>query len=267
MTWRIHDETASDMTARAFGSRPETRAEPATALQGHRSGAASASPASAVATGTVHVFPDHWWKETWWNDLRLAGAWADEIAKITLTPPPDAATTRTELDELLNKQASPEREARRAEILEEADGPPSLYRRTLFLDQGRRPLTWALLGRGVVWSRMFVMSFKHKYKRPRPSQIEPRLRLMVDCPRHPAYPSGHSTQSHFVALLLGRASGSMDVEQAMWEAADRIAENREYAGVHYASDSAVGVELSRAIFPIFEAHAAAAFDAARRAEW
>lgn len=223
--------------------------------------------ATEIPALTRRIFPDHWWDEKFWGDLRRAGAYYDAIATLKLDDPPDAATTQAELVELLRKQDSPEHEVRRAEILEEADRPPPFYVNSLFLDAGRRPLTRDLMLRGVEWSRMFVMVMKHKYKRPRPSQLEPRLKPMVPCPQHPAYPSGHSTQSHFLALMFGRISGRSDVETAMFAAADRVSENREYAGLHYKSDGAAGVQLSRQLIDLFAAEYAGPIHVAHRAEW
>ena len=216
---------------------------------------------------TTRIFPDHWWDEHFWTDLRLAGAYRDVVSSLKLDDLPPAKEVEAELAELMAFQASPEREERRREILEEADRPPPFYANALFLDAGRRPLTRELMGTAVNWSRMFIMTFKHQYKRPRPTQLEPRLKPMVPCPQHPAYPSGHSTQSHLLALIFGKLSGRPDVEKAMLEAADRIAANREYAGLHYRSDSAAGVTLARQLLPIFEHEFAKPITAARVAEW
>jgi membrane-associated phospholipid phosphatase len=89
----------------------------------------------------------------------------------------------------------------------------------------------------------------------------------VDCPHHAAFPSGHSTQSHLVALAMGEVTGRDDIRQALWQAADRIAENREYAGLHYASDSACGAELARQLLPHFVREHAGAIAKARQEEW
>ena len=48
--------------------------------------------------------------------------------------------------------------------------------------------------------------------------------------------------------------------------ADRVAENREWAGVHYSSDSTAGRELARELYPEFRAAFGEDFDAAA-GEW
>ena len=216
---------------------------------------------------TLREYPDHWWDADLWADLRNAGPYADVLAAMRLDDLPSAKETEAELARLLEMQASGEREKRRPEILEEAERPPPAYTMTLFLDDGRRRLTRALMIASVVWSRKFILSFKHKYRRPRPTQLEPRLKPMLLCPGHPAYPSGHSTQAHLLALLFGKLSGRPDIAKAMFDAADRIAENREYAGLHYPSDSAAGVALARQLMVLFEGEFADAIAAARTAEW
>lgn len=212
------------------------------------------------------TYPDHWWGPEFWSDLRASGRYAGLVRSIELPDPPGEEETRAELEQLLRMQAAPERRERLPEIVEEASAPPAYYRRMLFADPLRNARTAALIGVAVDWSRLFVMAFKHRYKRARPPQLEPRLRPAVDCPPHPAYPSGHSTQSHFVALVVGETTGREDIEDALWAAADRITENREYAGLHYRSDSACGVTLAHAILPTFLAEHADAV-AQARAEW
>jgi hypothetical protein len=223
------------------------------------------TPGSEEEPATLTSYPDSWWSEEFWSALRDAAKYRQQIEKFKIAPWDDAQTS-AELAELLKKQQSAELVVRRPEILEEAEGPPSYYSRMMFLDS-RRPTTHALVFGCIAWAVPFIMYFKHEFKRPRPTQLEPRLRPVVDVPQHPAYPSGHSTQSHLVALLMRAVSGRADVESALWSAADRIAENREYAGLHYPSDSACGVELAKLIAPIFIQENQPMITSARKAEW
>jgi membrane-associated phospholipid phosphatase len=197
------------------------------------------------------IYPDHFWGDPWWGLAREASRYGAAVANITLPPIPTWDKIVDELKELMTKQESQEREIRRPEILEENEGPPAYYRRMLYLDDPGNPHTRALLGMIVSWSVPPIMFWKSRLKRARPPQLEPRLRPMVDIPRHAAYPSGHSTQSHLIALVLEQVTGRADIGKALFEAADRIAQNREYAGIHYASDSAAGVVLARALMPLF----------------
>jgi hypothetical protein len=219
-------------------------------------------------TSSNLTFPDHWWDERHWKELQKAERYRPALAgigaKLIL---PDDTKLPDEVRVLREFQESPERERRRAEILDEAVRPPPYYKHGLFMDDIRRPLTAAVFQTAVSWSVPFIMYFKHQWKRPRPSQVDPAISPMIECPHHPAFPSGHSTQAHLVALVIGSISGRTDVRDTLWEKAHRIAQNREYAGLHYASDSACGIKLAEALYPLFETEHAGAMYAARQREW
>jgi acid phosphatase (class A) len=225
--------------------------------------------ASAGGISRHTMYPDYWWDDQLWTALQAADHYVGAIGGISLDDPPDDATTRRELDEILKNPGRPDFESRISEIIEENEGPPAYYRRMLFLDQRRRPQTGVILTKVIGWSHPFIMYFKHKWKRPRPMQLEPRIRPVVDCPLHPAYPSGHSTQSHLFALVMKEVSGRTDIRDALWNAADRIAQNREYAGIHYESDSKAGARLAEQLLPLFVAdeELKQLIDKARVQEW
>jgi len=84
---------------------------------------------------------------------------------------------------------------------------------------------------------------KLKFDRVRPSYINKNISTIIDVPQHPAYPSGHSTQAHLHAYLFS-ALDPQNEEKYLALAKD-VALNREYAGVHYRSDSYVGKILSK----------------------
>jgi len=72
-------------------------------------------------------------------------------------------------------------------------------------------------------------------------------------PGHGAYPAGHSTQMHLVRLLLvdawklGGTAGDWRAEAAtqLERLANRIAENRVVAGLHYEADNEAGKLLAQ----------------------
>lgn len=92
--------------------------------------------------------------------------------------------------------------------------------------------------------------------RARPSQICPALLPPLAVPGHPAFPSGHATQSMLMALIAGQVMETRNGRQgggAAWkpllqQLACRIARNREIAGLHYPSDTQAGFELARKTF-------------------
>lgn len=61
-------------------------------------------------------------------------------------------------------------------------------------------------------------------------------------PGHPSYPSGHAAQAHAMAFVLRlmKPQSPLDFEGA----ASDVAENREVAGLHFASDSEAGRQLA-----------------------
>ncbi len=94
--------------------------------------------------------------------------------------------------------------------------------------------------------------FKRLFLRARPSRMCKPLRPMFPKrdalhPGHPAYPSGHSTMVYTWAYLMKaklarRYSG---LGKPLLAAAGAVAKNREWAGVHYASDTHAGQRLGK----------------------
>lgn len=72
----------------------------------------------------------------------------------------------------------------------------------------------------------------------RPYYLEPCIKPTAPKPKHAAYPSGHSTQVHFIAAVLSKKNPRKTA--IYYSLANRIANNREAAGVHYETDSKHG---------------------------
>ncbi len=88
----------------------------------------------------------------------------------------------------------------------------------------------------------FILERKKHFSRPRPSQLAPDLELVISNPKHPAYPSGHASQTYMVALVL--AAFDPDNAEIYKQFAVDVAHRREIAGVHYPSDSVAGRKLA-----------------------
>ena len=97
---------------------------------------------------------------------------------------------------------------------------------------------------------MVAMKFKYKFNRARPQQVFLSLVPLVPWPRHPSWPSGHSLESHLIALAL--AAIVPTAKDMLVALADRIGKNREIAGVHYRSDTLAGKEIAQKVFPVLE---------------
>lgn len=95
--------------------------------------------------------------------------------------------------------------------------------------------------------------FKWINQRRRPSHVCPALKPPIPVPGHASYPSGHATQAFLVAGALREAfegcaqKGAMPAVNAL---AERIARNREIAGVHYRSDSEAGRRLAKDLMKV-----------------
>jgi subtilisin family serine protease len=143
-----------------------------------------------------------------------------------------------------------QREQRREEIEWEIDHLSRNYQITLLTGPDTYPKTWQLMNTMSDLALVPVMHFKKQFARARPNQIDPRIKPLIEVPGHPSYPSGHSTQNFLIAHLLSEVIGDdAELIARVFAIARRVAENREWAGVHYHSDTEAGEELAREIFP------------------
>lgn len=213
------------------------------------------------------AFPDRYWEpdlRAYLGTIRLLERTEWKEAEI-VSYPASKSVQQHELDDLRVMQASPERlDVRQAEILEEANEVSPKFGRMMLFNAKSHPLTTRVVCDMVIGGRPIVMYFKNKFNRPRPSQVDPGIQPLIDVPGHPAYPSGHSFQTHLVALALSEFAPHL--KEPLEAAANRVAENREWAGVHYASDSIAGRNLAKSLFPLFKTAFDEDFDAAA-AEW
>ncbi len=92
----------------------------------------------------------------------------------------------------------------------------------------------------------FLMLAKRQYDRPRPTQLDPDLGTVIDAPQHASYPSGHAVHMPMLAHILGAIDPAHkeDYKQMAFE----IARRREFAGIHYPSDTQAGIKLTDDVF-------------------
>lgn len=86
---------------------------------------------------------------------------------------------------------------------------------------------------------------KYAYNRPRPSQLDATVTPLVAVPRSPAFPSEHAAAAGAAAEVL--AFFAPKEAESLRSLADEAARSREWAGVQYASDSAAGLDIGRAV--------------------
>ena len=94
-----------------------------------------------------------------------------------------------------------------------------------------------------------IMQLKNKYNRVRPYKLDETIIPSIDPPQHPSYPSGHATQAYFIANVLSEKYPSRRTHYM--NVAETIAVNREYAGVHYHSDTKFGKIVADTLFQYF----------------
>ncbi|MEJ5992120.1 phosphatase PAP2 family protein [Ramlibacter sp. PS3R-8] len=240
-------------------SRPSIMAAREMAVQSQRWGADSTTFLETKAAA-----PSMYWIEP--GDL----AWRPATAAGT-------AAIKAEIVQL-QQLMTDDRERYLAEIEAQADGLADYMTAFIGADGVRHPWTIELINCGLAMTNVAYMRWKSLYKRVRPSVLCPALALPFGPPAHPAFPSGHSTAGHFIALLLleipgllkrfgksvtdpvtlqtqtGMAVVRKDLDGTqpinaplLWLAA-RLAKNRERLGAHYASDSFAGRHLAATLW-------------------
>lgn len=189
------------------------------------------------------------WDKQFLDQTKLESKFVPNWRQVIVLPlPPANTSTRTneELALLRSYRDTLRTPERVKNILAEADPATTKFGDfmiTDYLDAKKFPATAAVLN--PVWKdfSVVVFSMKQKYDRVRPSVLDTSLAPIIAVPGHPAYPSGHSSQAHFLAYFLGELMP--DKAKAFEDRADEIAINREIAGFHYQSDTKAGQMLAR----------------------
>ncbi|NWG73352.1 MAG: phosphatase PAP2 family protein [Rubrivivax sp.] len=181
--------------------------------------------------------------------------------------------------EQLQQLMQDDRDRYLAEAEAQADGLADYVLAFVGASRGRHPWTVELVSCGLAIGNVAYMRWKSRFGRVRPSTLCAGLVPPFGPPAHPAFPSGHSTLGHLLALFLleipalrqrfglfdtfdgtpGQAikagspgsnplpgTGAM-ASPLLWLAA-RLAQNRERIGVHYPSDSSAGRHLAAGLW-------------------
>lgn len=160
---------------------------------------------------------------------------------------------------------SEELSIRHQEILAEAIDYVGLYEEAGEFDALTQPLTTLLVHIMVRIGWTVAQYYKEIYGRPRPHVLDPTLMPIIPVPAFPAYPSGHSTQVHLIGEMLQHLITAITDEADKNDKIEtciinkealitrinyitcRIARNREWAGVHYQSDTDAGCAVARIV--------------------
>jgi membrane-associated phospholipid phosphatase len=213
---------------------------------------------------TPPIWPRHFSDDAWAPTLMAIGVAAEfcqHVAAWSVFEPAEAPwvllnadlgdanddnvkRARAEIIALQDKRDA--REERLPESLVQADAFAPYFASMIGMDSSRAPYTSAVFNVAVRVGEIVAMHHKAKFKRPRPSALAPGLVPPFGPPSHPAFPSGHSTQAHLLMHLLLAIPG---IEQRFRKPlewlATRVAENREFMGLHFPSDTAFGKTLAQ----------------------
>ena len=98
-----------------------------------------------------------------------------------------------------------------------------------------------------------VLDLKSFYKRPRPFRLDPSLTdTMLDSMKGFAYPSGHSTTSNLLCMVLCELYP--DYKKDFKKICKDITNSRQMAKAHYPSDIKFGEKLAKSMFDYLKAN-------------
>jgi PAP2 superfamily len=86
---------------------------------------------------------------------------------------------------------------------------------------------------------------KYTYWVPRPTQLDPGIRLTIGLPNHPSYPSNHACVSGAIGLVLDQQF--RDQGGRYFAMGRQAGESRVYAGIHYRFDVDDGFVIARKV--------------------
>ena len=205
---------------------------------------------AAVSTAQTKFGAINWTAS--WYAWRILGDFSTTGWQTSIVVAPPSPVTNLEI-ETLKTMVLDERPDALGEILGQNQEFMRYFVAAMGATAGTHPATMIVLNAANLVATMTVMYFKTKFDRVRPSQLIPALLPPIPVPGHASYPSGHSTQAHLFALCateILQATPGVGISLVLTKLADRIARNREIAGLHYPSDSAAGKNLASDLFTI-----------------
>ena len=177
--------------------------------------------------------------------------------------PPPAGYPKSEVDEVVRLRHLVDSDPdRRVRILDQDRQFPNFLQAfglTYQAAEGRFPWVHAATNSlPIELSRPVLLKLKKSYNAARPWQLASGLHPVVPNPGHPAYPSGHTCQTllavEMIKLVMPKRLLTPDAVKFIEDLAADAAINREYAGVHYASDTAAGRRLTQNMMPYIQKH-------------
>ena len=188
---------------------------------------------------------DHWGKNelTVLNNITPHGHTILKQMPLIPFPSNTSNITKNEINniKILNKK-------RTLSIQKEIENELSLYGMLdkFFIDKKEYNILIKFISKSV---DPIILNLKKKYNRVRPYRLDTSIIPSIKPPKHPSYPSGHSIQSFIIAYLLSEKYP--EKKDHFIKTAYSIAKNREYAGVHYSSDTIYGIIIAQKLSELF----------------
>jgi hypothetical protein len=164
------------------------------------------------------------------------------------------------------------RAERAAEAWAQRQLGPQWWASLLPLSAQRTPYTLELMAAGAAFAWWVAQRIKAALNQPRPADLSPRIQPMLPSPGSASLPGGHAAQaallSGLLLVLVNRPAGAgapwaQTLKPMLDELASRIAENREVAGLQFASANAAGKALGDKLLAALLEAKAQAVDAQR----
>lgn len=185
-----------------------------------------------------------------------AGTWKTWVLssgqELRLAPPPDQATTESELGQL--ETLAQQRDSVALDLIHFWDtGSPGYRWNELAVQEalknkigGPRPARMmALVNVAIYDAIVAAWDSKYAYNRPRPNELQPSLTPVIPTPNSPAYPSEHAVAAGAASEVLAYLFPD---DAALFQAkAEEAAQSRLLAGTDYPSDVTAGLELGREV--------------------
>ena len=187
---------------------------------------------------------------------RSAGQWKTWVlasgSELRLTPPPDAAATVAELQQV--RTLVSQRDAQVQQTIRYWDfWSPSYRWNDLMTDiSGANPIpgggamrTFAMLNVALHDAMIAAWDTKYAYNRRRPGEVDAQLSTAVPTPANPSYPCEYSVAAGAAAAIIAHIYPK-EAQRAN-VAAEEAARSRVIAGVAFPSDTKAGLDLGRAV--------------------
>lgn len=170
-----------------------------------------------------------------------------DVAKVLPAPPaPGSLAAEADLEAVLQAQAwrTPEQEAWAKFIDQDNPFKHASVLGTWFTKENL-PVTAAFINDVTEDVNAVGALTKALHARPRPSQVDARVKPVIAVPTTASYPSGHCTRAYAWAAVL--AEIFPDKRAELMARAERAAWGRVLAGVHFPSDTIGGRLMAEAV--------------------